>query len=82
MLRAFQPESAFNDLEDWHFARLAEDLGGVGVRVTTRAELARSLELAAETTGRFVLIEIMLARGAMSPTLARYVARLKASRKQ
>lgn len=82
MLRAFQPESAFNDLEDWHFARLAEDLGGVGVRVTTRAELARSLDLAAQTIGRFVLIEVMLARGAMSPTLARYVAGLKAGRGQ
>ncbi|MCS6844113.1 MAG: indolepyruvate/phenylpyruvate decarboxylase [Caldilineales bacterium] len=82
MLRAFQPESAFNDLEDWHFARLAQDLGGVGVRVSTRAELAQSLEMAAETTGRFVLIEVMLARGAMSPTLARYVAGLKAGRGQ
>ena len=40
MLRAFQPESAFNDLDDWHFAKIAPALGGTGERVTTRRELA------------------------------------------
>ena len=28
MLRAFQPESRFNDLDDWHFADIAPSLGG------------------------------------------------------
>ena len=42
MLRVFQPESAFNDLDDWRFAELAGPLGGDGVRVRTRRELAPS----------------------------------------
>jgi len=33
MLRVFQPESRFNDLDDWNFAELAAPLGGDGVRV-------------------------------------------------
>ena len=72
MLRAFQPESAFNDLEDWHFADLADGLGGVGQRVMTRRQLRDALARAVESRGRFHLIEIMLARGAMSATLARF----------
>jgi indolepyruvate decarboxylase len=80
MLRVFQPESRFNELDDWHFAALAEGLGGVGIRVSTRAELAHALDLAAQTRGRFVLIEIMLAPGAVSPTLARFVAGFSAAR--
>ena len=40
MLRVFQPESGFNNLDDWHFAEHAAPLGGDGVRVTTRHELA------------------------------------------
>ena len=34
MLRAFQPESRFNDLGDWRFAELARVLGGEGERAT------------------------------------------------
>ena len=41
MLRTFQPESRFNDLDDWNFAEVAPALGGDGVRVRTRRELAR-----------------------------------------
>ncbi len=77
MLRAFQPESRFNDLDDWRFAELAEPLGGIGERVTTRAELKSALDRAVATRGRFYLIEIMLERGALSNTLTRYVAGLK-----
>jgi indolepyruvate decarboxylase len=40
MLRAFQPESKFNDLSDWNFAAIAPSLGGTGERVYTRAQLA------------------------------------------
>ncbi len=78
MLRAFQPESRFNDLDDWRFAEMAKTLGGDGTRVTTRAELAAALSRAAATRGRFQLIEIMLPRGAISPTLQRFVASIKA----
>jgi indolepyruvate decarboxylase len=80
MLRAFQPESAFNDLEDWHFADLADGLGGVGQRVTTRGQLAEALARAVVSRGRFQLIEIMLARGAMSATLARFAQTITAKR--
>lgn len=74
MLRAFQPESGFNDLDDWHFAQAASALGGEGVRVGTRAELAAALEKASTTRGRFQLIEAMIPRGVLSATLSRFVA--------
>jgi indolepyruvate decarboxylase len=80
MLRVFQPESTFNDLDDWNFATLATGLGGVGMRVTTRAELAQALETAVATRGHFQLIEIMLAPGSVSATLARFVAGFTAAR--
>jgi len=73
MLRAFQPESRFNDLDDWHFTDMAAPMGGNGRRVRTRAELKRALADAVATRGRFQLIEIMLPRGRMSTTLARFV---------
>ena len=80
MLRAFQPESKFNDLDDWHFAEAAAALGGEGVRVHTRAELAQALAAAQRRRGKFQMIEVMVARGAMSPTLARFVEGVKSKR--
>ena len=80
MLRAFQPESKFNDLDDWRFAEAAAALGGEGVRVRTRGELAQALAAAQRQRGRFQLIEAMVARGAMSPTLARFVEGVKSKR--
>ncbi len=82
MLRVFQPESRFNDLDDWRFAELAGPLGGDGVRVRTRAELVAALETAHETRGRFQLIEVMLPRGQTSDTLSRFVAGFKAARER
>jgi indolepyruvate decarboxylase len=82
MLRVFQPESRFNDLDDWHFAGLADQLGGEGRRVTTRKELTQALAHAHATTGRFQLIEVMLARGGISDTLSRFVAGFKAAREK
>jgi indolepyruvate decarboxylase len=82
MLRAFQPESAFNDLDDWHFAAIASSIGGHGQRVTTRHALAVALEQAVTRRGVFSLIEVMLARGAMSRTLTRFVAGFKAARER
>lgn len=72
MLRTFQPESAFSDLDEWSFAALARNLGGRGVRVQTRKELQDALDQAAQETDRFFLIEIMLEKGALSPTLRRF----------
>ena len=77
MLRVFQPESAFNDLDDWHFADIAASLGGDGRRVATRAELAQALEHAVANRGRFQLIEAMLPRGAISATLSRFVTGIR-----
>lgn len=77
MLRTFQPESAFNDLDDWRFADMAAGMGGDGLRAATRGELAAALEKAWTTRGRFQLIEAMIPRGRMSDTLARFVAGTK-----
>jgi indolepyruvate decarboxylase len=80
MLRAFQPESRFSDLVEIPFAEIAPSLGGEGYRVRTRQELKVALERAAETRGRFQLIEIMMSRGTQSPTLARFVNGFKQMR--
>ena len=80
MLRAFQPEAGFNDLDDWEFHRLAEPLGGEGVRVRTRRELGAALEHAVTTRGRFVLIDVVMRRGEMSGTLRRFVEGFKRRR--
>jgi len=77
MLRTFQPESQFNDLDDWGFASMAAGMGGDGVRVRTRAELKAALDHALATRGRFQLIEAMLPRGVLSQTLQRFVAGVK-----
>ncbi len=74
MLRAFQPESRFTDLGEWRLAEAANALGGEGVRVRTRGELRAALERAATRRGRFQLVEAMIPRGNLSPTLARFVA--------
>ncbi len=73
MLATFQPESRFNQLDDWHFADMCGPLGGDGVRVSNRAELQAALEQAVATRGRFQLIEIMLAEDARSATLQQFV---------
>jgi len=82
MLRVFQPESRFNDLDDWHFAEVAASIGGAGERVTTRAELTAALERAVARRGTFSLIEVMLPRGVTSDTLARFVAGFKSARER
>ncbi len=82
MLRVFQPESRFNDLDDWHFADIATSIGGAGERVATRRELAAALERAVARRGQFSLIEVMLPRGQTSDTLARFVAGFKSARER
>lgn len=74
MLSAFQPQAPYNDLGEWPLAALAEHLGGHGERVGTRAELARALERAIRTRGRFQMIEVMIAPGSYSRNLTRFVA--------
>jgi indolepyruvate decarboxylase len=82
MLRVFQPESGFNDLDDWNFAAIAPALGGRGERVTTRRELAAALERSIQARGVFSIVEVMLPRGVTSRTLARFVAGFKAARER
>lgn len=77
MLRTFQPESAFNSLDEWGFAQMAAGLGGEGTRVHTRVELKAALDRAVATRGKFQLIEIMIPRGVLSQTLERFVAGVK-----
>jgi indolepyruvate decarboxylase len=54
-------------------------LGGVGQRVTTRQQLKEALDRAVAARGTFQLIEVMLARGAISQTLSRFVAAITTS---
>jgi indolepyruvate decarboxylase len=80
MIRVFQPNSLCSDLGDWPYAALAENLGGRGIRVDSRQALADALSSAQDRDGRFVLIEAMIPKGSVSPTLARFAERLKARR--
>jgi indolepyruvate decarboxylase len=77
MLRAFEPAARFNDLGRWDFAAMAAGMGGDGHAVGTRAELAAALARAHATRGRFQLIDVRLAPGGLSPTLARFVQAVK-----
>jgi len=77
MLRTFQPESRFNDRDEWGFAQMAEGMGGTGVRVRTRLELQEALNRAAAYRGKFQLIEIMISRGVISETMSRFAQAMK-----
>ncbi|MCB1983528.1 MAG: indolepyruvate/phenylpyruvate decarboxylase, partial [Rhodoferax sp.] len=61
----------------WDFAAMAAGMGGDGHAVATRAELHAALERAWGTRGRFQLIDVRLAPGAVSPTLSRFVRAVK-----
>jgi len=72
MLSAFRPEARYNALGTWNLARVADALGGAGHLVRTRAELAKALATAHANPGRFHLLDVRLAAGALSPTLRRF----------
>lgn len=80
MLRAFQPESQFNLLNEWNFAELARALGGVGTRVRTRREFSSAFQSAIKQRGKFQVIEVMLERGIVSRAMERYTKGLRAFR--
>ena len=80
MLRAFQPESAFNDLDQLDYAALANALGGCGQAVNSKRELHDALAHAFTDESCFQLIDISLERGQMSKTLSRYVAGVRRMR--
>lgn len=77
MLRVFEPEARFNDLDAWDFASMAAGMGGDGQVVRTAIELETALERAYATRGRFQLIDIRLAARHCSPTLDRFVNAVK-----
>ena len=77
MLRAFQPESEFNNLDELNYADIAQTLGGAGYRANTRKELKKALDAALEDESCFQLVEIMLRRGDLSQTLSRFVEGIK-----
>ena len=77
MLRAFQPESAFNDLDRLDFAAIANSIGGRGYQVGDRKQLQQALSAAIEDTATFQVLDIALPRGVMSNTLSRFVAGIK-----
>jgi indolepyruvate decarboxylase len=72
MLKAFQKDTGYNDLDDWHFAEHAETMGGRGTRVSTPAQLTAALEQAHNDESCFQLVEIMLPADVFSRTLTRF----------
>jgi indolepyruvate decarboxylase len=78
MLKVLQPDTRYNDLDDWRFAELAAALGGKACRVRTRAELARALAAAYGDESTWHLIDIVLPCGAYSRTLNRFAKAVKA----
>lgn len=77
MLKTFQPDTKYNDLDDWRFADMAGPLGGKGRRVETRRQLADALQDAYAEDSCFQLVEIMIPRGEISDTLKRFVAAIR-----
>lgn len=77
MLRTFQPETKYNHLDDWHFARMAEPLGGKGVRVETRRQLHNALTEAWNDETSFHIIEIMIPPGEQPITMTQFVDGVK-----
>ncbi|MBL8512588.1 MAG: indolepyruvate/phenylpyruvate decarboxylase [Betaproteobacteria bacterium] len=77
MLQSFEPDLAINHLGTWDFVRIAEGLGGLGLRATTCGELEQALDTAQRTRGRFVLIDAIVPQGEISPALQRYVGAVR-----
>ena len=81
MLSAFRPDARYTDIGEWDFAALANALGGHGHRVTTRAQLAHALDEAAKNRGVFQLIDVRIARDALSPKMRRFAAAMSGKRR-
>jgi indolepyruvate decarboxylase len=76
MLQAFYPHAGYNDTVSWPFAKLAELWGGTGYTAPTAGGLRRSLA-EAWASPRFSIVEVPVARGDISPVLARFVQAFK-----
>ncbi len=77
MLRALQPQAGYNDLDDWRYAEIADKIGGDGVRVTTRSELATALEKAWTKRGRFQLIEVMIPKKSQPANMTQFISGIR-----
>lgn len=77
MLRSFAAADAYTDLADFHYADLAQSLGGKGERVETCSELAEALKKAVEEEDGFFLIEAMLPRGSTSDAMQRFTQAIR-----
>ncbi len=65
-------EGSFNDIENWHYARLPELLGtGRGFVVRTEGEFDSAMKIALAETQHYVLIEVKLDKSDMSRALTR-----------
>ena len=73
MLQAFVPNARYNTTAPWPFATLGEAWGARGFLAHTNGDLVRALREAWAGSGP-ALIEVRLARGDISPVLARFVA--------
>lgn len=73
MLKTFQPDTRYNQLDSWGFAEMAENMGGEGRRVHTREAFSIALNDAHAKRGKFQLIEVMIDSDEISPTLQRFV---------
>lgn len=60
------------ELPNWPYAELAVSWGGLGMKAATVAALRDALE-AADRADSFVLIEIPIARGDLSPVSSKYI---------
>ena len=76
MLQAFYPHAGYNDTVSWPFAKLAELWGGAGYTAPTVGDLRRSLA-EAWASPSFSIVEVPVARGDISPVLARFVQAFK-----
>ena len=72
IFRSVTPKQELLDLPPWPFAELAESWGGVGIRVTTSAELKTAL-LEAHATKSFVIVECIVPKDDSSPVGRRYI---------
>lgn len=77
MLKVFQDQTRYNDLDDWAYAEMAAGMGGVGRRVATRAALWEALLEAEADQTSWRMIEVMIPRGEYSRTLSRFVGAVK-----
>lgn len=70
-------DGAFNDVRRWNYAKVPELLGaGLGIKVTTEADMAAALERARSNTQGYTIIQVMLDRHDHSPALSRLTASL------